>query len=246
MRLSGESLPEAQAFHTTHWSLVAAARGSEEDLRRQAMERLCRTYWLPLYWFVRKKGRSDDDARDLTQGFFAKFVEKNYIEGVQASRGRFRTWLLSAMSHFMMNEYDKARSQKRGGAAKILSLDDTAWDARLADPVDESSTPEAAYDQQWVQALLVRVVQRLKAECQDAGRGEQFEILKTHLTGARGEQRVAESASLLGMTEAATTSLIHRLRQRYGEIFREEVMHTLSDPSELEDEIRYLLSVMGR
>jgi RNA polymerase sigma factor (sigma-70 family) len=236
---------EARAFHTTHWSLVAAARdGGESGMQRKALEQLCRTYWQPLYWFVRRKGHSDEDARDLTQGFFEQFIGKSYIDGVDADRGRFRTWLLTAMSRYLINEWDRSRRRKRGGDVQFVPLDGPLAESEIGIAPGDHRTPERIYEQQWVQALLAKVLQRLRSEAVEAGREPHFDVLKVHLTGGRGEEPMAGAAEALGLSVAAVKSAIHRLRQRYGKLFREEVAHTLSDPAELEDEIRYLLSVM--
>jgi RNA polymerase sigma factor (sigma-70 family) len=220
------ALPEARAFHTTHWSLVTAARGTGEAKRMAAMERLCRTYWQPLYWFARRKGHGAEEARDLTQGFFAKFIGKDYIRSVDADRGRFRSWLLSAMQHFLLDEYRASQRQKRGGGCEVVPLDE-ALPPEGEILASDWRTPEVVYEQQWVQALLATVLARLRTECAEAGRAGHFDALKPFLTG--GQAPVAETAAALGLSEGAARSAIHRLRVRYGQIFREEVANTLTD-----------------
>jgi RNA polymerase sigma factor (sigma-70 family) len=233
-----------QPFHTTHWSVVTRARGTDEAASRAAMEQLCRTYWQPLYGFVRRKGHAHADACDLTQGFFERLIARSYLTGVDAARGRFRSWLLTAISHFLLNEYDRSQRLRRGGGVSLISLEELE-EAGVALQPGEPHTPETLYERQWVEALLKRVLERLKQECLDHGHPRHFEALKPHLIGSRGETPLAETAAALRMSEAGAKSAVHRFRQRYGRLFHEEVSHTLGHPDDLQEEIRHLLHVMS-
>lgn len=206
-----------------------------------ALERLCRTYWYPLYVFVRRKGKTHEDGCDLTQAFFARFLEKQYLRSVDASLGKFRTFLLTSMTHFMANEADKARAQRRGGNRSVLSLDEAAAEARYEIETADHETPERVYERRWVQTVMGIVLNRLAAET-----GEQrFEVLKGFMLGEKREMSYDEAASRSGMSVAAVTSAIHRLRGRFRALLYEEIANTVEKPEEVESEIRYLLSVLS-
>lgn len=241
-----EAATEARDFRTTHWSVLLKAAGEEEsDEKRFALERLCRTYWYPLYSFVRRRGYDRHLAQDLTQGFFERFLEKNYIADVSADKGRFRTFLLSSLQHFLANEWDRSQAQKRGGGYKLVSLDEHEADERFQFEPRDEVTPEVAFERQWVQALLETVLSRLRAECNDAGHEGRFEQLKVFLVEDKGAISFGEMAAQLGMTEAAVKGVVRRMRQRYRELFREEIANTVADPAEVDAEIRHLVAVLG-
>lgn len=201
------------------------------------MEELCRTYWYPLYAHVRRRGYSREDAEDLTQSFFARFLEKNYLDGLSPERGRFRAFLLVALKHFLANEWDKSQSQKRGGGASILSLDwqDAEFRYRI-EPVDQLS-PDKLYDRAWALTLLERVLQRL--ELSNDGNAY-FQELKPCLTTERRAIDYTEVAARVGMTENALRVAVHRLRKQYRQLLRAEISETLADPQLLEDELQAL------
>jgi DNA-directed RNA polymerase specialized sigma24 family protein len=206
-----------------------------------ALERLCWTYWYPLYVFVRRKGKTHEDACDLTQAFFARFLEKDYLRSVDANLGKFRTFLLTSMTHFMANEADKARAQRRGGECSMLSLDEAQAEARYEVETADHETPERVYERRWVQTVMGIVLNRLAAET-----GEQrFEVLKGFMLGEKREMSYDEAASRSGMSVAAVTSAIHRLRGRFRALLYEEIANTVEKPEEVESEIRYLLSVLS-
>lgn len=205
------------------------------------MERLCQTYWYPLYIFVRRKGHGHEDASDLTQTFFARFLEKRYLRSVDSSLGKFRTFLLTSMMHFLANEWDKSQAQRRGGGARVLSLDEAAADQRyLLEPVDHV-TPETLFDRRWAQTVMGVVVDRLAAETEE----KRFEILKGFLLEDKGAVSYEAASSQSGMSVAAITSAIHRMRGRFRALLFEEVANTVDKPEEVERELRHLLAALS-
>jgi RNA polymerase sigma-70 factor (ECF subfamily) len=176
-------------FATTRWTVVLAAGGGSTPQSDHALEELCGTYWFPLYAYVRRRGSSKEDAEDLTQQFFARFLEKNYLNGLDAGRGRFRAFLLAALKHFMANEWDRARAQKRGGGAVHLSLDWQTADTQFQIASASETSPDKAFDREWAVALLGKVIERLAAESAAGGSAAQFEALKVFLTAGRGSNR---------------------------------------------------------
>ncbi len=235
----------ARDFRTTHWSVVRLAGQSESPQSAAALERLCRSYWYPLYAFVRRRGYDADTAQDLTQGFFEKLLEKNYLGAADAARGRFRTFLLTSLNRFLANEWDKSQRHKRGGGCTFLSLDDEATaEARYrAEPVSPA-TPESVFDQRWAQAVLEVVFARLRQEWAGAEAAARFEHLKGFLLPGEGTCSYPESAARLGLTEVAVRSAVSRLRQRFRALMREEIAHTVSSVSEIDEEIRYLFEAL--
>lgn len=227
-------------FATTHWTVVLAAGRRATPQSNRALEVLCCTYWYPLYAYVRRHGYSKEDAEDLTQGFFARFLERNYLEGVSSEKGRFRAFLLAALKHYLANEHDRAGRQKRGGGVAPLSLDWQDANARYQiDPADQLS-PDKLYDRAWAVTLLERVITRLRDECTTEGKGKVFEQLKPFLMAGQNAVPYAQAAASLGLNEGAARVAVHRLRKRYRELLREEISQTLSDPADLEEEMRAL------
>ena len=232
-------------FATTHWSVVLAASDPQAPQARDALEQLCRAYWYPLYGFVRKAGYAHEDAQDLTQEFFARLLARNDFARADRSRGRFRAYLLGALRHFLADERDKALARKRGGAFQIISLDDPAAEARLsAEPA--AADPEQLYDRRWALTLLSQVLRRLGEEFAAAGKTRLFEELQVFLTMEKQDISYDQAARRLGLTDGAVRVAVHRMRQRYGEIFREEIAHTVARPEEIDGEIRHLLAVLGQ
>jgi RNA polymerase sigma factor (sigma-70 family) len=228
-------------FATTHWSLVASAGGSRSPEARRSLAILCENYWFPLYAFVRRSGHSAEDAQDLTQEFFLRLLDKHFLAAADRTKGRFRTFLLTAVKRFLANEYDRARAQKRGGGQPVVSLD--RLEARyLAEPAD-TLTPERIFQQQWAVSLLDQVLARLQSEMTAGDKAALFEALKGHLTGSE-TVGYAATAARLGMTEGAVKVAAHRLRQRYRELLREEIAQTVASPGEIEEEIRCLFSCL--
>ncbi len=229
------------AFATTHWSVVVHAGDSGSPEAASAMERLCRTYWYPLYVFVRCKGYSHEDASDLTQAFFANFLEKRYLKSVDASLGKFRTFLLTSMSHFLANEWDKSQAQKRGGGQQVISFDDPTADERYQLEPVEHTTPETLYERRWAQTVMGVVLDRLAAETEI----KRFEVLKGFLLEDKRAVSYDEAAARLGLSVAAITSAIYRMRARFGALLVEEVSNTVDTPEAVEPELRHLLAALS-
>jgi RNA polymerase sigma-70 factor (ECF subfamily) len=225
--------------------VVLAARQSTDTQASVAMDQLCRTYWYPLYAYVRRDGRSAPDAQDLTQEFFARLLEKDYLAQVERQKGKFRSFLLAALRHFMADQRDRARALKRGGGAEVLSLDAQEAEARYRlEPVDRLDA-ERIFERRWAMTLLDRALARLRDENVAAGKAQLFERLRSFVA-SESDVSCGEAAAQLGLTESAVKSAVHRLRQRYREMVREEIAHTVADPTEIDDEIRYLITVMSR
>jgi RNA polymerase sigma-70 factor (ECF subfamily) len=240
-----EPAPTHDIFATTRWTVVLAAGGQGTPQSDGALEELCRTYWFPLYAYVRRRGCSKEDAEDLTQQFFARFLERNYLEGLDAGRGRFRAFLLAALKHFLANEWDRARRQKRGGGATHLSLDWQTADTQFQVAATAEASPDKAFDREWALALLGKVIERLAAESAAGKSAAQFETLKVFLTAGRGEQSHAAAASALHMEEGAVRVAVHRLRKRYRQLLRDEIAQTLSDPAQVDEEMEALFGAFA-
>lgn len=231
-------------FLTTHWSVVLAAGKDDTTRAAAALARLCQTYWYPLYAFVRRRGYSAHDAQDLTQEFFARLLEGQAIAKADPNRGRFRSFLLSAMNHFLMHEWEKARAQKRGGAKQLISLDlATAEDRFALEPAD-NATPDRNFEKAWALTLLEEVLNQLETEHRQSGKAVLFAALKHTLTGTREAQPYAFLAEQLGMNEGAVKAAVHRLRKRYRELLKAEITNTLADPSQAEEELNALFAAL--
>jgi len=225
--------------------VVLAAKDRRGPEGHQALEALCQAYWYPLYAFVRRQGHNPDDAADLTQVFFTRLLDKDWLADVSRTKGRFRSFLLAAMTHFLANEYDKARAKKRGGGCRIVHLEvetaETRYRLEPSDPV----TPEQLYERQWALTLLDQVLTRLQAHYAEEGKADLFASLKPCLGGKREAQPYADLAARLGMTEGAVRVAVHRLRQRYREVLRDQIAQTVSSPEEIEPEIRHLMRALA-
>lgn len=239
--------PHGGSFPTTHWSLVLAAGGSRSSESRHALDELCRLYWPPVYSFVRSSGHDAEAALDLTQGFFARLLEKGDLKQADRARGRFRSFLLASVKHFVANEWDRARAQRRGGGKTLASLDIEDAEARYGLSLAVPQTPETIYEKQWALALLERAMTRLEEQMARSKHAPHFNRLKPFLTREGGDASYRDLARELGMSEPSIKVAIHRMRRRFGALLRYEVSHTLDDPSPagVDDELRYLFSVMG-
>jgi RNA polymerase sigma-70 factor (ECF subfamily) len=232
-------------FATTSWTKVLAARDAPSTEARQALEGLCRVYWYPLYALVRRQGNDAEDARDLTQAYFAELLEKGYLDDYDPERGRFRVFLMSSVRHFLSKQRDKALAWKRGGRADVVSLDADEVEGRYRfEPVD-NLTPEQVFERRWALTVLERALARLRREQEDADRGREFGHLEGFLTGQGADASYREVAEQLGTTESAVKSSIHRLRQRFGQLLRAEIAETVSSPAEVDDEVKHLLGVIA-
>ncbi len=239
--------PGPRNFATTHWSLVGAAQSDEasQTRARKALEELCRMYWFPLYAFVRSRGYSAVDAQDLTQAFFALIIKTGGLASADRERGRFRSYLLGAMKHFLANEWHRVQTQKRGGRVKFLEWDALDLEARYAGASKQSDNPEYLFDREWALETIAGALQVLRDEMARAGKSEQFDALKGSLTGEEELGR-EEIAAQLNMTEGAVKVAVHRLRGRYRKLLRAAIAETVRNEADLNDEMRYLVAVLRR
>ncbi len=236
----------AARFETTHWSVVLAAGHGGTPQSREALSTLCETYWYPLYAYVRRKGYDADESADLTQGFFAHFLQKNYLGSVRRERGRFRSYLLGALNHFLVNEWERASARKRGGGRVLERLDLVDAEKRYHVEPSHVVTPAILYERRWALTLLERALARLEEECDATEKSVLLRSLSTYFVGGESVYgKYKRLATELEMTEGAVRVAAHRLRQRYGEILRGEIARTVAEPEELDDEIRHLFSVLS-
>jgi RNA polymerase sigma factor (sigma-70 family) len=233
----------AVLFTTTHWSVVLDAQ-SESPAAQEALEKLCRTYWRPIYSFVRRQGVGPEEAEDLTQGFFAELLERKSLSAVRKEKGRLRSYLLGALKYFLADERRRAMAIKRGKGQRLIPLEELCADDRIemepADPV----TAERIYERRWAMTVLERVLSRLKNEFAAAGNARLFDSLKQLLPDEPGAPSQADIAAQLGMTENAVRQAFHRFRQRCQLLLREEIAHTVATPADIEDELRHLIAVI--
>lgn len=217
---------------------------SKSPEARQALETVCRLYWYPLYAYVRRQGYGPHDAQDLTQEFFATFLAKNYVGTAERERGRFHWFLLASLKHFLSNQRDRARAQKRGGDKTHIPLDELTAENRYRLEPSHALTADRLYERGWAFTVLETARSRLQEEYTTAGKRERFDQLECFLPGEQSSQTYAQAASRLGLTEAAVKSEIHRLKKRFGAVLRSEIARTVADPSEIDDELRHLISVL--
>lgn len=233
-------------FQTTNWSLVLAARDEPSAAGREALGALCERYWYPLYACVRAWGHDPDAARDLTQGFFARLLERDFLEGVRPEAGRFRSFLLASLRHFLSHEREKERALKRGGGEAFISLDAALAEGRYAsEPVDRL-TPEEVFERRWALTVLDHSLERLRMELEARGEHDRFDRLREFLTGQEPHPSYREIAETLEMTEDAVKAAVHRLRRQLGRLLREEISDTVARSEEVDDEVRHLLRTVGR
>jgi len=233
-------------FETTHWSVVQAAGSDASTEARVALTTLCETYWTPLYWFARRHSHTPDAAQDLTQAFLTEFIEKFRVRAASPERGRFRSFLLGSFKHFMLNDAQARRAEKRGGGVPSLSLEfDTAEGRYVLEPPD-ARTPEAIFDRQWAMTVLDLGLRHLAREATDEGRGLEFELLKPSLLGESSDGGYAAVAHALGITEGAVKVAVHRLRRRFREMVRQEIAQTVATEHEIDEEVKYLLAALRR
>jgi RNA polymerase sigma-70 factor (ECF subfamily) len=231
-------------FATTRWTQVFVARDKEAPQSMMALEQLCRAYWRPLYSWLRRQGRTSHDAEDLTQEFFARLLEKDWLALVDREKGRFRTFLLVALKRFLADQWDRAQAQKRGGGKVFQPLDTGLIERSLSDSGEEP--PDRVYERQWAMTLLDRSLSRLRREFERTGRQAEFEIMKGCLTAERGEIGYADIAKGLNLQEGAARVAVHRLRKRFRELFRQEIAETVARETDIEDELRQLLAALTR
>jgi RNA polymerase sigma-70 factor (ECF subfamily) len=232
-------------FTTTHWTVVLRVQEQGSSQAFAALSQLCQTYWYPLYTYVRRRGYSSEEAQDLTQEFFTRLLEKNYLGAVAPEKGKFRSFLLASVNHFLAKEWHRAHRQKRGGGCAILSLNDDSAENRYRHEPATDLAPDKLFERRWAMTLLEAAMTRLGQEWSTAGKGPLFERLKVFISGGRAEEGYATLARHLGLSEGALKVAVHRLRKRYGQILREEIAQTVAAPEEVEEEIQFLLQVLG-
>jgi RNA polymerase sigma-70 factor (ECF subfamily) len=231
-------------FHTTHWSVVLLA-GQESPQAATALEKLCRGYWYPLYAHARRQGHGPADAQDLTQQFFAMFLEKKYFGLANPDRGRFRSFLLASFKHFLTNEYHRVRAAKRGGAYAFVSWDEEDGEALYRNEPTIAISPDASFDQSWAITLLQKVMRDLQADYARADKAKLFEALQVYLSSARTDSTYEDVGAGLNMGESAVKMAVSRLRRRYGEMLRSEIANTVTEPAAVEDELRHLFQAVS-
>jgi RNA polymerase sigma-70 factor (ECF subfamily) len=242
---SKPSTANAPWFTTTRWSVVLAARDGDTAASARALEELCRTYWPPIYAFLRREGHAPADAEDLTQAFFAHLLERDFLNHLHHREGKFRSFLLTFLKHFLSDQRDKAGAVKRGGGQTLISLDHMVEEERAgADPL-ERWTPEQAFEWRWAQALMERGLERLREEYAARGQAALFEALKDIQPGERGARSYADIGAQRGLSEQAVKSAVRHLRRRHQQILREEIGRTVGRREDIDEEIRYLIRVLG-
>jgi RNA polymerase sigma-70 factor (ECF subfamily) len=240
------AIPRRTSFDTTRWSVVQAAAGEASVPALEALTTLCESYWVPLYWYVRRRGFDADDAQDLTQAFLARLLEKHDVAAARRDRGRFRSFLLTSLEHFLSNQAQYSRAQKRGGGRVPLSLSfDVEEGQYLREPADVR-TPETVFDRRWAFTVLDRALRRLRREEIDAGREEQFDRLKIALLGESPAGGYQTWARELAVTEGAIKVQVHRLRRRFQHVVRDEIAETVAGADEVDEELRYLWQALRR
>ncbi len=235
----------AVGFHTTHWTVVVTARTGDGSAATDALAKLCAAYWHPLYAFIRRQGSTPHEAEDLTQSFFCRFLERNTLAQVHPRTGKFRSFLLTCLKNFLINERERAQAQRRGGGCVLLPLDSGDAETRYLIEPGHHLTPEAVFERRWAMAVLERTLGSLRQEYAMKQKGDLFEELQGFLPGGQGSQSRVELAAKRGVSAGAIDVAIHRLRQRFGALLREQVAQTVASEAEIEQEIRYLMSVLS-
>jgi len=242
---SKSSCAPGDIFATTHWTVVLAAGKRHTPQADGALAELCQTYWFPLYAYVRRRGHNKPDAEDLTQTFFVRLLERNFLADVDNEKGKFRAFLLASLKHFLANDWDKSQAQRRGGGAAHLSLDWQTADTKFQVAATNEPSPDRAFDREWALALLAKVIERLQKECEADGKIKLFEELKMFLTAGKADSAQAEVAKVLDMEEGAVRVAIHRLRKRYRVLLRDEIAQTLTDESQVDVEMQALFGAFA-
>ncbi len=242
----GADRRQCGVFATTHWSVVRTARDGREPQAYEALSRLCEVYWYPLYAYLRRRGFTPPDAEDLTQCFLASLLGKDFLARVKPEFGKFRSFLLASLNHFVSDHLDKEHRQKRGGGRSVLSLDAASAEQRYGlEPMDEMD-PQKIFERRWALTLVEAALHRVESEAVSAGKSELFHLLKPALVGERNALSYGQIGQSLGLSEGAVKVAAHRLRQRFRECFREEIAQTVSQPAEIEEEIQFLFQVLSR
>ena len=243
----GDGPPE---FVTTRWSLIlSATNGNEEQKARNALAELCRTYWRPIFSFVRARGYSTEDAKDLTQDFFVNMLKDNWLQRADRHRGRFRSLLFRSLQNFLVNASEKTHARKRGGDVEFISWDvwesEVMWQPSIPDQARDSLPPERLFDLTWATTVVEHALQRLREECESKGKLWLFQALSSHLNDERDELSYANLSAEVGMAETTVKKQLHNMRQRYRSLLRDEVSQTVENPADVDDEIRYLCASLA-
>jgi RNA polymerase sigma-70 factor (ECF subfamily) len=233
---------EKSLFTTTHWSVVLAAGRPDSPEAQAALEKLCGAYWYPVYSYVRQEGYSPEDAQDLTQGFFSRVLEKNYFGQANRQKGKFRSFFLAALKHYLSNERDRSRRIKRGGRFEFISWDETEAEERYTREMAHELTPQKVFEQNWALTLLETVLDNLRAEYAALGKARTFDALQGCLSGEEDSAAVTAAAERLNLRRGAVRMAVLRLRRRYTQLLRFEIAQTVRTPEQIDDEIRHLFS----
>ena len=245
--LSPSSGADGAQFSTTHWSVVLTAGKTDVPQAAHALEKLCRTYWYPLYAYVRRRGYGSEDAQDLTQGFFARLLDQNYPAQADRAKGKFRSFLLLTLNHFLSDERERAVARKRGGGQTLISLDDSEAEERYGlEIADERLSPEKLFERRWAEAILGQALDRLRGEYASEEEGKVYSVLKAFEPGEQETLTYEQAAARLGVTESAVKAMIYRLRKRHRELVREQIAQTVSTAAEVDEELRHLLAVISQ
>jgi RNA polymerase sigma-70 factor (ECF subfamily) len=242
---SSSEAAQRRWFTTTHWSVILSAQDRKSPQSQAALAALCEVYWFPLYAYARRSGYSREDAQDLTQEFFSQLLEKDFLKDVDHRRGKFRSFLLATLKHFLSHQRERDRAKKRGGGRVLFSLDFEVAESRYHLEPEDTTTPEQLYQRRWALTLLDRVVRRLEDEYAGVGKAGSFAALKEFLTAGGQSRPYRQVAEESGMTEGAVKVAVHRLRHRYRELLKEEIAQTVADPADIDDELRDLLAAVG-
>jgi RNA polymerase sigma-70 factor (ECF subfamily) len=234
-----------RGFATTRWSLIAAARGADAPQAREALSQLCDAYWYPLYAYIRRRGHGADDAHDLTQEFFARLLERDFFGAADPAKGRFRAFLLASCKHFLANEQSRAAARKRGGGRPLASLHFDNAEGRYSREPSHDATADKLFERRWAVTLLDRALTRLREEFAARGKAPQFDRLRGFLVGDQNQGAQGAAAVELGLSAGAVKVAVHRMRQRYRELLREEIGHTVEGPEQIDEEIRDLFAALG-
>lgn len=237
-------LNKAKRFETTRWSMIITAKGGRSPKSRQALEQLCQIYWFPVYSYICRRGNRIEQAQDLTQEFFTRLLEKQFLRKAEQERGRFRSFLLRSVENFLADEWDKRKALKRGGGVQHLTLDFAAAEGLMAEAASDQLTPEKLFDLHWAKTILARALARLEAEYIEEGKGTIFGALRPSLGGAPSSPPYKDLAHNLGMKEGAVKVAAHRMRKRYGTALEAEILETISDPAELKRELKDLMAAL--
>jgi RNA polymerase sigma-70 factor (ECF subfamily) len=241
-----QAVSEGVCFATTHWSVVLTARDGLDSEAHEALSRLCEAYWYPLYAYLRRRDFAPSDAEDLTQSFLAYLLSKDFLANVHPERGKFRSFLLASLNHFVSDHFDKEHRLKRGGGQRVLSLDAASAEQRYdLEPVEELD-PQRIFERRWALTLVEAAMNRLESEAAATGKLELFHRLKPSLVGDRNALRYSQIGQALGLSEGAIKVAAHRLRLRFRDLFQEEIAQTVSQPSEIEEEMQFLFQVLSR